>query len=286
MTDSQQDMQKQEACATAPDGDAPKKVNVALRVYGVLMMLMGILDMVVFLFIGALLGLALYFSTMSPELAGMFNALLAEALGDQTTLAMALMALSAVLTLVGAVFSIRVGYALLRSRRRTVATRVRVLIVVSVLELIGAVMIGGVNASLAPSVIKLAILVALSVRIDPTLAAERKDARRAEQLENEQDAAAGMDGREVREHDDRAAELHTPGQRAEGDHERGGRRRRARGGREHRRRGHDCDGGHGNSRDGHRLATEGQGRRGPSGSTPDGPLSYGATARLQVVDLG
>ena len=106
-----QDMQKQEACATAPDGDAPKKVNVALRVYGVLMILMGILDMVVFLFTGALLGLALYFSTMSPEVAGMFNALLAEALGDQATLAMA--------------------------------------------------------------------LVALSVRIDPTLAAERKDARRA-----------------------------------------------------------------------------------------------------------
>lgn len=69
MTDSQQDVQKQEAGATAPDGDAPKKVNVALRVYDVLMMLMGILDMVVFLFIGALLGLALYFSTMSPELA-------------------------------------------------------------------------------------------------------------------------------------------------------------------------------------------------------------------------
>lgn len=94
MTDSQQDMQKQEAGATAPDGDAPKKVNVALRVYDVLMMLMGILDMVVFLFIGALLGLALYFSTMSPELAGMFNARLAEELGDQTTLAMALVTLS------------------------------------------------------------------------------------------------------------------------------------------------------------------------------------------------
>lgn len=94
MTDSQQGMQMQEAGATAPDGDAPKKVNVALRVYGVLMMLMGILDMVVFLFTGTLLGLALYFSTMSPELAGMFNALLAEALGDQTTLAMALVALS------------------------------------------------------------------------------------------------------------------------------------------------------------------------------------------------
>lgn len=75
MTDSQQDMQMQEAGATAPDGDAPKKVNVALRVYGVLMMLMGILDMVVFLFIGTLLGLAPYFSTMSPELAGMFNVL-------------------------------------------------------------------------------------------------------------------------------------------------------------------------------------------------------------------
>ena len=286
MTDSQQDMQKQEACATAPDGDAPKKVNVALRVYGVLMMLMGILDMVVFLFTGALLGLTLYFSTMSPELAGMFNALLAEALGDQTTLAMALVALSAVLALVGAVFSIRVGYALLRSRRRKVATRVRMLIVVSVLALIDAVMIGGVSASLAPSVIELAILVALSVRIDPTLAAERKDARRAEQLENEQDAAAGMEGREIREHDDRAAELHAPGQRAEGGHERGGRRRRARGGRERRRRGHDCDGDHANSRDGHRLATEGQGQRGPSGSTPGGPLSYGATARLQVVDRG
>ena len=31
---------------------------------------------------------------MSPELAGMFNALLAEELGDQATLAMALVALS------------------------------------------------------------------------------------------------------------------------------------------------------------------------------------------------
>lgn len=94
MTDSQQDVQKQEAGATAPDGDAPKKVNVALRVYGVLMMLTGILDMVVFLFTGALPGLALYFSTMNPELAGMFNARRAEALGDQATLAMALAALS------------------------------------------------------------------------------------------------------------------------------------------------------------------------------------------------
>ena len=122
MTDSQQDMQKQEAGATAPDGDAPKKVNVALRVYGMLMMLMGILDMVVFLFIRALLGLALYFSTMSPELAGMFNALLAEALGDQTTLAMA--------------------------------------------------------------------LVALSVRIDPTLAAERKDARRAPLIWSDRSSAS------------------------------------------------------------------------------------------------
>ena len=67
MTDSQQDMQKQEAGATAPDGDAPKKVNVALRVYGVLMMLMGILDMVVFLFIGALLGFALYSARRAPS---------------------------------------------------------------------------------------------------------------------------------------------------------------------------------------------------------------------------
>ncbi|WP_417573816.1 hypothetical protein [Parolsenella catena] len=122
MTDSQQDMQKQETGATAPDGNAPKKVNVALRVYGVLMMLMGILDMVVFLFIEALLDLALYFSTISPELAGMFNALLAEALGDQTTLAMA--------------------------------------------------------------------LVALSVRIDPTLAAERKDARRAPLIWNDRSPAS------------------------------------------------------------------------------------------------
>ena len=37
---------------------------------------------------------------------------------------------------------------------------------------------------------------ALSARIDPTLAAERKDARRAEQLENEQDAAASMESRD------------------------------------------------------------------------------------------
>ena len=57
MTDSQQDMQKQEACATAPDGDAPKKINVALRVYGVLMMLMDVLDMVGFCSLGPCLAL-------------------------------------------------------------------------------------------------------------------------------------------------------------------------------------------------------------------------------------
>ena len=197
MTESKQDIEERGAATTAADGDTPEKVNIAARIYGVLMMLMGILDMVVFLFIGALLGLALYFSTMSPELAAMLNAMLAEALGDQTTLAVALVALSAVLALVGAVLSIRVGYALLRSRRRKVATRVRALIVISVLALIDTVLLSGVSTSLIPNAVELAILVALSVRIDPTLATERKDARIAEQVENEQAAAAGMEGRDL-----------------------------------------------------------------------------------------
>lgn len=197
MTESKQGIEEQGAATTAAASNTPEKVNIAARIYGVLMMLMGILDMVVFLFIGALLGLALYFSTMSPELAAMLNTMLAEALGDQTTLAVALVALSAVLALVGAVLSIRVGYALLRSRRRKVATRVRALIVISVLALIDTVLLSGVSTSLIPNAVELAILVALSVRIDPTLAAERKDARLAEQVENEQAAAAGMEGRDL-----------------------------------------------------------------------------------------
>ena len=184
--------------ATGAEADAtPKKISLAARVYGALLIAMGVLELVLFVLVGAVVGFFAFLAASDPET---FAPLISEAdalLGRETTLAIALLVISLALTLVGAVLDIRVGYALLRNSRRKVALRVRVLLVVSVLALVNSIMLNGISTSLIPSFVELSILIALSIRIDPTLRAERRAERKANEAENAEAAAKGMEGRDL-----------------------------------------------------------------------------------------
>lgn len=194
-----------EATAAAPkgtnlsskgNGKADDKISLAARVYGVLMIIAGILSLIVF-FAGAAALSALVAITLStPEFKESGEQLVTGLVSQQTTLSIALMAAQIVISLISAVLSIRVGNSLLHSRRRKVALRVRWLLGFEIASMLLNMMLNGIGVELAWYVVELAILVALSVRIDPSLRAERKLERKIDEFENAEDVAAGMEGRD------------------------------------------------------------------------------------------
>ncbi len=131
-----------------------------------------------------------------PELHGASATLINGIVSERTSLSLILIAAQILISLVNAVLSIRVGNSLLRSRRRKVVLRVRVLIGFEIASLLIDIMLNGIGEQLGYYVFELAILVALSVRIDPSLRAERRLERKIDELENAQDVSHGMEGRD------------------------------------------------------------------------------------------
>lgn len=200
MTNRTQDGAQAVAAQDQPSvtpANAPKKVTLAARVYGGLMLAMGVLNLAIFALLGAATGLVAFIAASDPETFGEMFSAVQTLLGKETTLSIALVVISLLLTLASAVLDIRVGYSLLRSRRRKVALRVRALIAVNVLSLIDSIMLGGISTSLIPSFVELSILIALSIRIDPTLRGERKLERQEDERENAEAASIGMEGRDL-----------------------------------------------------------------------------------------
>lgn len=200
MTNRTQDGAQAVAAQDQPSvtpANAPKKVTLAARVYGGLMLAMGVLNLAIFALLGAATGLVAFIAVSDPETFGEMFSAVQTLLGKETTLSIALVVISLLLTLASAVLDIRVGYSLLRSRRRKVALRVRALIAVNVLSLIDSIMLGGISTSLIPSFVELSILIALSIRIDPTLRGERKLERQEDERENAEAASIGMEGRDL-----------------------------------------------------------------------------------------
>ena len=177
----------------AKQGD---KISLAARVYGVLMIIAGILSLIVFFAGAAALSAIVAFTLSTPEYKESGEQLVGGLMSQQTTLSIALMAAQIVISLISAVLSVRVGNSLLHSRRRKVALRVRWLLAFEVASVLISMMLNGIGVELAGYVIELAILVALSVRIDPSLRAERKLERKIDEFENAEDVAAGMEGRD------------------------------------------------------------------------------------------
>lgn len=171
--------------ANATDPGAPRKVHLAVRVFGVLMFARGALEVLAFVTLAGLSALA--FTMGADELT----------IGNQTTLSLALMAELFMLALVAGVLSVMLGVALFKSRRRRVAVLARALVGVTIAQIVGNIMLAGVGTYLIQTFVELAILIALSVAIDPTLRREREMRRQVDRMMNVDSKREGMEGRDL-----------------------------------------------------------------------------------------
>ena len=171
--------------ANATDPGAPRKVHLAVRIFGVLMFMRGALEVLAFVTLAGLSALA--FTIGADELT----------IGNQTTLSLALMAGLFMLALVAGVLSVMLGVALFKSRRRRVAVLARVLVGVTIAQIVGNIMLAGVGTYLIQTFVELAILIALSVAIDPTLRREREMRRQVDRMMNVDSKREGMEGRDL-----------------------------------------------------------------------------------------
>ena len=177
------------AAATDPvdqpsPGDAPRsKLDLALRVYGWALTILGVFSLLGTIFTLIVLPLAL---AMGVGL---------EA--TSSTLSTVLLWVQVVLMVLSTFFTLRLGKALRKLRRRNIALWSRRLVAIEVTQIVVAYMLGGFNTGVVGSLVQIAILISLSIRIDPTLRAEREE-KREEEYESDMDAASrGMLGRDA-----------------------------------------------------------------------------------------
>ena len=180
----------------AKKGGTDKKVPLIVRVYAVLLIISALLSLIVFFAAAAGLTVLALAVMDDPTALATSKELISGIASQQTTLSMGLMAAQIVVSLIVAVLSLRVGNSLLHSRRRKVALRVRVLFCFSVASLLLSMMLNGISTVLIPDIVELAVLAALSVRIDPSLRAERKLERKIDEFENAEDVEEGIEGRD------------------------------------------------------------------------------------------
>ncbi len=182
--------------SSKPNPKRGVKISLAARIYGVLMILGGLSSLAVVGLGTVAFAAIIALAYSDPELHGASTTLINGIVSERTSLSLILIAAQILISLVNAVLSIRVGNSLLRSRRRKVVLRVRVLIGFEIASLLIDIMLNGISEQLGYYVFELAILVALSVRIDPSLRAERRLERKIDELENAQDVSHGMEGRD------------------------------------------------------------------------------------------
>ncbi len=161
-----------------------RNVPLILKVYGALCLIDGVVTIPMVVLFGAMVAWAL---SVDPSLI---------TIGTDPTLPVVMTALSVVITLANAFALIVFGISLMRSRRRNAARWSWALIAASVVQLIISIMLQGVGTHLIAPAIQLAILISLSVTVDPTLRHERHMKRVLRDAEDRQAAARGMLGRD------------------------------------------------------------------------------------------
>ena len=161
-----------------------RNVPLILKVYGALCLIDGVVTIPMVVLFGAMVAWAL---SVDPSLI---------TIGTDPTLPVVMTALSVVITLANAFALIVFGISLMRSHRRNAARWSWALIAASVAQLIISIMLQGVGTHLIAPAIQLAILISLSVTVDPTLRHERHMKRVLRDAEDRQAAARGMLGRD------------------------------------------------------------------------------------------
>ena len=160
-----------------------QEVPLPLKIYGIICLVWGAITVpMAAIFIG-MLAWAL---SSRPDLVS---------IGDPT-LTVIVMVLSFIVTVANAVCLIVFGRALMKSRRRNAVRWSHALIALSVTQILFDVMLQGIGLHLVLPLVQLAILVALSITVDPSLRQERELQKRLRDLEDRQAAEAGMLGRD------------------------------------------------------------------------------------------
>ena len=167
------------------NAEETKRIPLFIKVYGVLCILDGVASFVTMGLFFGLIGWAL------------FNDPSAISIGSSPTLAIILVAIGAVLGFAGSGALVFFGGSIMRNQRRNVARWSHVLIAFTVLQIIIEVMISGIEVSLLRPLTQLAILITLSITVDPTLRQERQLQRRLHDLLEREKAREGLLGRDT-----------------------------------------------------------------------------------------
>ena len=177
---------QQDGAPSAPEAPAAeRKIPLIVKVYGFLCMADGIVTVpMVFLFLGILW----WAMSARPDLIS---------IGSDPTLPMILVAISIVVSLGNGIALIIFGHSLLKNRRRNAARWSHALIATTLVQIILRIMLEGIGTNLIADAIQLAIVLTLSVTVDPQLRHERHMKQVMRDLTDREAARAGMLGRDL-----------------------------------------------------------------------------------------
>ena len=161
-----------------------QRIPRLLKVYGILCLADGIIALPLIVMLIAAVAIVLLRSPQDLSVAA------------DPTLTVVVTCISVVLSLVASVLLIRFGRSLLKNDRRNAALRSEVLIVITLAQAIVNIMLDGIGPNLILPSVQLAILVVISVTVDPTLRQERDLQARLRSMQEREAAEEGMLGRD------------------------------------------------------------------------------------------
>ena len=164
----------------APVSAESRKISVLLKLYGVYCLVTAVAVLVLLALIA--IPLAQYGTELFRE-------------RHDVTLTMTLVAVQLVTMFVASVGYVAFGVLVLKNRRRHVAQIAYALLGVGVVNIILEIMLNGFGDNLIYDGIRLAVLLVISVTVDPTLISERRLQRKLRDMETEEEAEAGTLGR-------------------------------------------------------------------------------------------
>ena len=169
---------------TPPTTDR-KAIPLLVKIYGALCALDGVVSLPL---IGAYFGIVAYRLATEPD---------AVLIGSNITLTTIMAVIGAILSFVSSVALVLFGWALLKSYRRDAARWSYALIVMTIGQILIAVMLQGIGPHLIRPLIQLGILTVISATVDPALKQERELQRRLRDMQDRVAAEEGMLGRDI-----------------------------------------------------------------------------------------
>lgn len=168
-----------------PTPEQQRRLPLIVKIYGVLCLVIGVVSVPLLAIFYTLILLAVF---TNPEY---------SLANYDPTLTVIVGVIGAILALVGSVGLIYLGWSLFKDRRRNAAIWAYALVVVTLGQLLCDIMLDGMGTELIRPAVQLAILLALSATVDPSLKQERELERRLSDLQDRAAAEEGMLGRDI-----------------------------------------------------------------------------------------